>query len=109
MKDLKKMLELLNCLSEEKDVKNDVGPWKIGEKYQITTVTMIVTGELTYIGDKELVMKDAAWIADTGRLSDSLEDQTKYNEVEPFKEDVIIGRGSIIHATKIYYLERNQK
>lgn len=110
MKNLKNLLELLSCITEDTDEKADVlGPWKIGEKYQIRTVTMTLTGELIYVGPNELVIKDAAWIADTGRFSDAVKDQTKYSEVEPFEENVIIGRGSIIDATKIYYLERSQK
>jgi len=111
MKELKKLLSILDCLESEEKTATDIGvvPWKIGEKYQIRTVTMTLTGELIYVGDKELVLKDAAWIADTGRFNDALKDQTKYSEVEPFEENVIVGRGSIVDATKIYHLERAQK
>ncbi len=107
MKDLKDLVALLNYMTEPEE--HVAGPWELGKKYQIRTVTMTLTGKLIFVGDKELVLKDAAWIADTGRFSDALEDQSKYSEVEPFRENVIIGRGSIVDATEIYYLERAQK
>ena len=84
--------------------------WEIGENYLIRTVTMIDTGRLVDVGDHELVLEDAAWIADTGRFSDTLK-SCSFNEVEPFPEDskVIIGRGSIVDAIKIKTLPRKQK
>jgi hypothetical protein len=73
-------------------------PYKIGGNYLFRTVTMIQTGRLVEVGDQELVLEDAAWIADTGRFSESLI-KCEFNEVEPFPEgQVIIGRGSIIDA-----------
>lgn len=86
-----------------------LGPWEIGDNYLIRTVTMTISGKLMWVGDKELVLSGAAWIADTGRFSEALEDQDKFNEVEPFKNDVIVGRGSIIDATKITKLIRTVK
>ena len=77
-------------------------PWKIGANYLIRTVTMIQTGKLVWVGDKELVLTDAAWIADTARFSNALQ-KGEFSEVEPFPEDkeVIVGRGSIIDAVQI--------
>ena len=77
------------------------GPWEIGKNYLVRTVTMIDTGKLVAVGAQELVFEDAAWIADTGRFSGSLQ-TVNFNEVEPFPEGrVIIGRGSIIDAIRI--------
>lgn len=74
-------------------------PYKIGKPYLIRTVTMIITGKLTWVGSQELVLEEAAWIADTGRFSDALLDVGVLKEVEPFpKGDVIVGRGSIVDA-----------
>ena len=73
-------------------------PFRIGESYLIRTVTMIVLGKLESVGEKELVMSSASWVADTGRFYDALK-KGKLNEVEPFTDDVIVGRGSIIDAT----------
>lgn len=84
-------------------------PFKIGTKYLIRTVTMIQTGEVKEIYPQFLVLKDAAWIADTGRFSEALIDQEKFNEVEPFKNDCIVALGSIIDATEIVTLIRKLK
>lgn len=74
------------------------GCWEIGKEYCIRTVTMIQVGTLEQVGDKEIVLRDAAWVADTGRWTDFLA-VGKVNEVEPFPDGaVIIGRGSIIDA-----------
>ncbi len=83
--------------------------WEIGENYLIRTVTMTDTGKLVEVGEHELVLEDAAWIADTGRFSDALKSGT-FSEVEPFPEGkLIIGRGSIVDAVKIKTLPRKQK
>jgi hypothetical protein len=76
----------------EKDV------WKIGHNYFIRTVTNYFTGKLKYVSPTELVLGEAAWIADTGRFSDALKTWTP-NEVEPYPGDVIIGRGAIVDAS----------
>ena len=75
--------------------------WEIGKSYLIRTVTMIDTGRLVAISEHELVLEDAAWIADTGRFSDTLK-SLQFNEIEPFPDGVvIIGRGSIVDAVPI--------
>ena len=81
--------------------KFEYNPWEIGRKYFIRTVTMHLTGELIAVGPQELVLKNAAWIADSGRFNEALRDIKKCNEVEPFLRPVIIGRGAIIDATEI--------
>lgn len=84
-------------------------PWKIGESYLIRTVTMIILGKLEWVGEKELVMSSASWVADTGRFYDALK-TGKLNEVEPFTDDVIVGRGSLIDASIwTHKLPREQK
>ena len=84
-------------------------PFEIGAVYLIRTVTMIDTGRLLRVTPTELVLEDAAWIADTGRFSDALK-AVSFNEVEPFPDgEVIIGRGAIIDAVKIKETQRSQK
>jgi hypothetical protein len=84
-------------------------PWQLGRNYLIRTVTMINTGRLVQVFDQELVLEDAAWIADTGRFADSLK-SCNFSEVEPFPDGkVIIGRGSVIDAVQIDSLPRKQK
>jgi len=81
----------------------------IGKNYLIRTVTMINTGRVVRVNSQEIVLEDAAWIADTGRFSDALK-SCKFNEVEPFPDgQVIVGRGGIIDACQISVLERSQK
>jgi hypothetical protein len=83
--------------------------WEIGANYLIRTVTMIDTGRLVMVTDHELVLEDAAWIAESGRFADALQ-SAEFNEVEPFPEgQVIVGRGAIIDAVKIPKLPRIQK
>ena len=83
--------------------------WKIGQRYLIRTVTMIDTGELVSVDDHEIVLKDAAWIADTGRFSESLKSES-FVEVEPFPDgQVAIGRGSIVDAVRVTKAQRSVK
>lgn len=70
---------------------------EVNKTYFIRTVTHYFTGRLIWVGEKELVLDQACWIADTGRFNEFIKEQT-VNESEPFPNDrpVIIGRGSII-------------
>jgi len=87
----------------------DNSAWEIGKNYLIRTVTMIDTGRLVAVTPHELVLEDAAWIADTGRFAQAVEN-AEFGEVEPFPTGrVIIGRGSIIDAVVIKKTPRSQK
>lgn len=87
-----------------------LSPYKIGENYFIRTVTHYLTGKLLRVTAKELVLKDAAWIADTGRFMDAIK-HGKLNEVEPYPDgELVVGRGSIIDAVVwTHALPREQK
>ncbi len=103
---IKEAKELACMFGNKKDCCH---PFKIGESYLIRTVTMIVLGRLEKVMDNELVMSSASWVADTGRFYDALK-TGKLNEVEPFVNDVIVGRNSIIDATIwTFALPREQK
>ena len=83
--------------------------WEIGKTYLIRTVTMIDTGRVVAVTEHEIVLEDAAWIADTGRFSQALA-AAEFSEVEPFPcGRVIVGRGSIIDAVQIKIAPRSQK
>jgi len=99
IKQVREIADMLNV--NIKNDQNDPGPWIIGEKYFIRTVTMHLTGELVSVSPQELVLKDAAWIADSGRFHEFLKDPSNADEVEPFVNHVGIGRGSIIDFTVI--------
>ena len=73
-------------------------PFKVGDNYLIRTVTMILVGRLEAVHDTEFVLSSASWVADTGRFYDALKSGS-LDEVEPFKDDVVVGRGSLIDAT----------
>ena len=84
-------------------------PYEIGSVYLFRTVTMIDTGRVGRGTPMEIVLEDAAWIADTGRFSDALK-AVSFNEVEPFPDgEVVIGRGAIIDACRIASTQRSQK
>jgi hypothetical protein len=86
------------------------GPWEVGKCYLIRTVTMIQHGKLVEVTDKELVLVDASWIADTGRFHDFITGKSSPNEVEPFAPGpVIVNRGAIIDAQQLNGLFLVQK
>ncbi len=84
-------------------------PFAIGKNYFIRTVTHHHTGRLVEVTPTELVLEDAAWIADSGRLSNALKSST-FSEVEPFPSGrVIIGRGALVDAVEISTIPLSQK
>ena len=75
-------------------------PFQIGKNYFIRTVTMILVGRLEEVFENELVLSTAAWVADTGRFADCLKKgESAINDIEPFPNDIIVGRNSIIDVT----------
>lgn len=87
----------------------DNSAWEIGEKYLIRTVTMIDTGKIVAVTPQEIVLEDAAWIADTGTFSEAVS-KAEFNEVEPFPDGrVVIGRGAVVDAVKIKETPRSKK
>ena len=88
---------------------SDLGPYQLGKNYLFRLVSLYDTGRLVAVTPTELVLEDAAWIADTGRFADALKTAT-FGEVEPFPSGrVIIGRGTLIDAVEITNLPRKQK
>ena len=73
-------------------------PWPVGKNVIIRTVTMIQVGRLVGVTPHELVLEDAAWVADTGRFSSALS-TGNVGECEPFPDGVVlVGRGAVIDA-----------
>lgn len=102
--------EIVAMFSGEGDAPQSDVAFPIGKPFMVRTVTHIVTGKLVAVGDKELVLIDAAWIADTGRYADAVK-TGEFGEVEPYPDGqkVFVGRGAIIDATEIPSLPRGQK
>jgi hypothetical protein len=66
----------------------------------VETVTKYFVGEVVAVHPQELVLRDACWVASTGRYHKFLSDGGDDNaEFEPCPEGfAIIGRGSIVNA-----------
>jgi len=93
------LTKVMSLLGQTEKSSNDDSHWKIGKNYFIRTVTFYYTGKLIKVTGKELVLEDAAWIADTGRFSTALK-EGELTEVEPYQDgELIIGRGAIIDAS----------
>lgn len=71
------------------------GPYRVGDCVLIRTVTMTQVGRITAIYPGELVLEDAAWVADTGRFHEAIAKGTLH-EVEAVDGRVIVGRGAIV-------------
>ena len=73
--------------------------YTLGKNYLVRTVTMIYTGKLKTITDKELVLTSCAWIPETERWADTC-NKGVFKEVEPYppKAEVIISQGAILDA-----------
>lgn len=80
---------------------NDDSHWHVGEAYFIRTVTHHLCGKLIKVTPHEIVLLDAAWVADDGRFSEALR-TGDVAEAEPYPDgaEVIIGRGSLIDAVR---------
>ena len=69
--------------------------FEVGKAYLIRTVTMHYTGRVIRVTDTDVVLGDAAWIADTGRYADSLKSGS-LSEIEPYPDRVCVSRGAIV-------------
>lgn len=84
-------------------IKADFNPFTIGDTWFIRTVTHHLVGELKAVGVQELVLKGGTvmWVADDGRFTQAIS-KGEFNETEVYgDQDVIVGRGSIIDATRL--------
>ena len=72
----------------------------VGSNVVLRTVTMIYVGRLVAVGNTELVLENAAWIADTRRWADFLAKGVPADaEVEPYEDGkVCVGRGALVDA-----------
>ena len=77
-------------------------PYEIGEKYLCRTITMIYTGKLVKVFEKELVFTNCCWIPETERWNESVR-LGIFKEVEPYppESEVIINRDSVLDIVKV--------
>ena len=73
-------------------------PYHVGDNIFIRTVTYHYTGKIAAITPGEIVLADAAWIADSGRFHTALATGT-LSEVEPYPAGVVISRGAIVDVS----------
>jgi hypothetical protein len=73
-------------------------PYMVGDAVFIRTVTYHYTGKIAAITPGEIVLADAAWIADSGRFSVALATGA-LSEVEPYPAGVAISRGAIVDVS----------
>lgn len=72
-------------------------PFKEGDSYFIRTVTYHFVGTIKEIVGKWIVLKDASWVADSGRFHVALE-KGELNEVE-YMDKAIINMDTITDAS----------
>lgn len=78
-------------------------PFEIGKNYFIRTVTYHLTGQVVDIVGDFLVLDQASWIADSGRLNDSMKlgiEKNSSSEIEPFEAKVYVNVTAIVDATE---------
>jgi hypothetical protein len=74
--------------------------YPVGEAVFIRCVTHYFTGRLVRVTAGELVLEDAAWVADTGRWSEAMANGT-LNEVEPYPPgEVVVSRGGVVDVSR---------
>lgn len=86
-------------------------PTRLGNKVYIRTVTHHYTGQIVALTESEIVLSDAAWIADSGRWATAFK-TGELNEIEPYPDDVqvAVSRGAVCDvATWPHALPRAQK
>lgn len=76
-------------------------PYRVGNTVLIRTVTYFWVGTIVEISEAECLLRDAGWVADTGRFSRALATGV-LEEVEPVppKEIVSIRSSSIIDVVR---------
>lgn len=99
------LMKLLALAGVNKQTSTDDSHWEIGKDYLIRTVTHALCGRLVKAGDKELVLEDAAWVADLGRFNKvwQTSGEDAFREVEMFapRAPIIVGRGAIIDGAQL--------
>lgn len=105
---LKKALALVGEAPVTVEAAPANGFLEIGKSYLIRTVTLYQVGRVVAVSGQFVKLKDASWIADTGRFADALK-SGEFSEVEPVGESYI-NLGSIIDAFPfVHTLPKTQK
>jgi hypothetical protein len=83
----------------------------VGKAVLVCTVTRYFTGRCVAVTDREIVLTDAAWIADTGRFADAMKAGAEFREVEPYPDGrlVYVQRGGVTDWCEYHATPRSQK
>ena len=82
--------------TKKKQPSKHQSPRRVGNAVFIRTVTMHYTGKIVAVSKDEILLVDAAWIADSGRFGVALATGA-LNEVEPYPDGVVsVAAGGII-------------
>ena len=97
MKDglIEKILEM--AIKDEGGSCDNSHPFRVGDSYFIRTVTYHFVGTIKEIVGKWIILKDASWVADSGRFHEALE-KGNLSEVE-YMDKAILSMDTITDAT----------
>jgi hypothetical protein len=95
----KMQIELNDLVSLLKSNEKKEVPFEVGKKYFLRCVTYHSIGTVKAIVGDFLILKDAVWVADSGRLNPALK-TGEVNEMEDYINDTIVAIGSIVDATE---------
>lgn len=110
---LKQAIEISKMLELGDQLESQDSHYEVGKPYMIQTVTAFYKGILEKLTPTEFVLTDCSWVADTGRFSEFVQDETDtiVKEEEPFPKEmkVIISRSAMLCAYKRKALVRKLK
>ena len=72
-------------------------PYTLKKQWFVQTATHYFVGLLSAVTDGELILDEAAWVADTGRFNEFMKTGAA-SELEPCNGPVVVNRGAIIAA-----------
>ena len=82
--------------------------FEVGQKLFFRTVTYHITGEITSVDGDFVTLKDAAWIADSGRFADAIR-TGEYAEVEPLPDGWRVNVTAVTDCGPVSTLPMTQK
>jgi len=100
---------LLDLISEVLNQNKIIGkpeemPYEVGEAYFFRTVTYHTLGRVKNIIGDVLVLEEASWVADSGRLNEFVNDGKVYestsSEIEPIEVEMYLHKSAICDAFK---------